>query len=448
MKNDKERTWDTPPFVTELDATTIQLAVPKVELHAGDDVISCEDIAIRYVFSPYPHLLFECKRGESWFGGNVFSNETNWQIVLETAVGSQAIEVLPVKSSPDCLIVTPRDERIDILFSRAKVCKVYFSLLNFGDFLGNKSKSYKDNKGSHRLDVIELAWDGWRVMVSDMPSSRERVKIAQREGYAITHVGEIRRSNRTSFEMDDVEPLLRGLRDFLSFAMGRAIAIGFPTGVDSDEKKLWQRWGMQTCECARYRNSWFDLHSGYTLEKPFQGFMRCWSNALWQKVMADAVYWYLLANVSERGVDTGIVLTQIALEKLSWNYLVNDKQAISETGFKDLKASDCFRLLCSHLGIPKEIPSQCKNLLNMRNDPLWDSLWAITDVRNSVVHPKKKGPLAKPEVSYEAWNLGMWYLEIVLLKLLGYDGKYANRLKDGRGIGDIEELPKLAQGVM
>ena len=34
----------------------------------------------------------------------------------------------------------------------------------------------------------------------------------------------------------------------------------------------------------------------------------------------------------------------------------------------------------------------------------------------------------RPEAYFEARDLGQWYVELLLLKLFDYDGKYANRL--------------------
>lgn len=41
---------------------------------------------------------------------------------------------------------------------------------------------------------------------------------------------------------------------------------------------------------------------------------------------------------------------------------------------------------------------------------------------------------------YDTWNLGLWYLELSLLKLCGYSETYYNRIKRG-WVGGVEEVP-------
>jgi hypothetical protein len=43
---------------------------------------------------------------------------------------------------------------------------------------------------------------------------------------------------------------------------------------------------------------------------------------------------------------------------------------------------------------------------------------------------------------WDAWLLGMWYLELVLLRLFDYEGTYSNRLVREGWIGDeVQPVP-------
>ena len=66
---------------------------------------------------------------------------------------------------------------------------------------------------------------------------------------------------------------------------------------------------------------------------------------------------------------------------------------------------------------------------------------AITGIRNSLVHPDAG---AKSSDSYyEAYNLSLWYLDLILLHLCGHNGSFANRLIPALGgysrIGPVGE---------
>jgi hypothetical protein len=41
----------------------------------------------------------------------------------------------------------------------------------------------------------------------------------------------------------------------------------------------------------------------------------------------------------------------------------------------------------------------------------------------------------------EAWQLATWYLELAVVRLLGYDGEYVSRLRLEGWIGDTEPVP-------
>jgi hypothetical protein len=121
--------------------------------------------------------------------------------------------------------------------------------------------------------------------------------------------------------------------------------------------------------------------------------------------------------------------------------VVKDKRLLLLNGFKDLWASDKFRLLLSSLRIPLEIPSDTPELSNLASSFKWvDAPHALTEIRNSLVHPEHKRRRQFDTVYYEAWNLGLWYLAMVLLAVCEYSGTYRNRLKK-RYVGQVEKVP-------
>lgn len=89
----------------------------------------------------------------------------------------------------------------------------------------------------------------------------------------------------------------------------------------------------------------------------------------------------------------------------------------------------------SHLEIKLEIPARLNNIKNVSKAENWDDgPQAITEIRNAIVHPdpkkRHKGSGASPVVKNEAWNLGLQYLELVLLKLFDYPCAYLYYLKE------------------
>jgi hypothetical protein len=178
--------------------------------------------------------------------------------------------------------------------------------------------------------------------------------------------------------------------------------------------------------------SWVNPHNNKQLPELFPLFMEKYLNGTWRKIFHDIIYWYLNSNQSSRGTDVGIILAQSAIELLSYEYSVNFRKLKTRKEFKDLWASHKFRLLFSSLNIPIDIPICLSNMQKLAKQLNYlDSPHVLTEVRNSLVHPDKKIQQKLDQIIFEAWNLGLWYLEMAVLGICGYNGKIRNRFKLG-----------------
>jgi hypothetical protein len=189
--------------------------------------------------------------------------------------------------------------------------------------------------------------------------------------------------------------------------------------------------------------SWFDLHHSQWLTAAFPGFMALLTDPIWEKPLSEAIYW--CTNAGNRGgtiaTDVGLIISQAALELLSWTYCVKHRKLVSARAFDKgkLAAADKLRMLLSSLGIPTEIPSVLE-ALRADPKPRWaDIPDAVTMIRNSLVHPDSKRPSSEGAYT-EAWSLALWCIELVVLKLCNYNGKYANRIS-ARFVGEAEDVP-------
>jgi hypothetical protein len=316
-----------------------------------------------------------------------------------------------------------------------------FHLFNFVDLFGTRRSTEQSGSTKHAIEHVDLICDEWNVELKSLLSTRENIKSLKEEGgYRVTHIGGIKKADGTLFSGKDAQECLSALRFFLSFAKGGWCEPICAVGFDASGNRVWESWSSPR-EPWHVPLSWFDPHNGSQLATFFPGFMKRWENNDWREALHEVIYWYLNANFSFRGIDTGIILTQAAIERLSYEYAVKDKRLLTANGFKDLWASDKFRLLFSSLGIPLEIPKETPEIEKLAKKFSWlDAPHALTEIRNSLVHPehKKRGQL--DSVYYEAWNLGLWYLEMGLLAICDYSGTYGNRLKQ-RLVGQVEDVP-------
>jgi hypothetical protein len=207
---------------------------------------------------------------------------------------------------------------------------------------------------------------------------------------------------------------------------------------------VWEAWSSPARN-GRAADSWFDILRSDQLAKFFECFLNATKKDAWKRPLQDAIYWYLRANTDSGGIDAGIILAQAALELLAYAYAVEDKGLLSPQGFKDLRASDKLRLLLVSIGIPTSIPAECSQIIGLtqgKNRKIhWEDLpHALTEIRNSLVHPDHKHRHNLGTTYVDAWKASLWMVELAVLRICGYVGTYSNRLKHRRA-GNVEDVP-------
>jgi hypothetical protein len=340
---------------------------------------------------------------------------------------------------------TPKKEPI-IAFGddNTPINSVIFHVFNFRNIIGTRRSFETVGEAKYGIEHVDLTSEDWRVELRSLPSTNRTFgQLKEQGGFGLTHIGRFEKTDRSSFAGKEAQELLRALRFFLSFAKGiwcePVCAVGFD---NSGDHVCWELWSSPR-EPWHSPYSWFDPHHCEQLVDLFPGFMAKWNHEDWREALHEVIYWYLNANYSSRGIDAGIILTQAAIERLSHELAVRDRRLLSVNGFRDIRASDKFRLLFSTLGIPLDIPVETSELQRLASNSQmnWlDAPHALTEIRNSLVHPEHKHRGQFRNVYYEAWNLGLWYLEMSILAICGYSGTYGNRLKQ-RWVGQIEEVP-------
>lgn len=324
-----------------------------------------------------------------------------------------------------------------------QMTRVVFHLFNFIDLIGARRSSAQTGGTTHSTEHVELKSDDWNIELRSIFSARENFKALKEEGgYRLTQIGSLQRLDGTAFSGEAAVEALVALGRFLSFAKGCWCEPICAVGFGANGERVWESWNSPR---APWRSpfSWFDPHHAGQLVKVFPKFIEKWSQQNWQKTLKEVIYWYLAANDDTRGIDAGIILTQVALERISFELAVNDRRLLESEGFKKLRASDEFRLLFSSLGIPLDIPVENPELRKLASDGQinWlDAPHALTEIRNSFVHPDHRRHDQYSRAYFEAWNLGLWFLEMSILALCGYSGTYGNRLKQ-RSVGDVEDVP-------
>ena len=350
---------------------------------------------------------------------------------------------IPISGSPKITFV-PKNEPISwIGDNNTKLSKVVFHLFNFNDTMGTSRPAIRKGDEVIFKAITEMSSIKWRVVFENCDTSKTLDKLNKTGGYGLTHVSCFNQGDGTLFDGSTATQMLENLYLFFSFSKGSFCSPILPVGFDENENIIWALLNHPRETGTNPPFSWFDPHHCEQLAELFPHFITKLEDENWRDTLNKVIYWYARSNnVSASGIDTGIILTQIAIERLSFEYAVNHKKMIEANGFKDLKASDKFRLLFASLDIPTDIPSNLSEIKAIASRFGYiDAPYFLTEVRNSMVHPEHKREDDFSDIYYDAWRLGLWYLELAILRLCNYNGTYFNRLSDELWVGKVEKVP-------
>lgn len=379
-------------------------------------------------------------------------------VTLHLSGFGTAVDVFCTSASSERSVFVSRREPIQVFPPSTSIDRAIFHLMNWPNFWGPESYVLRTGTPPRQeakvCGLFTLNVDGWKVTVAATDQTDSAVKsLDETGGFTITHVGSIQRTDGGQFSTEQLEETLTLLSYFFSFVFGRWSSPCLSIGFDASGTRVYEEWGVGRCAENLWSGSgsWFDPHHSEFFADALPGFWRLWSDKTWRRPMTKSIYWYMEANRagSGLGVDSALLFTQAALELLSWTYCVLDRKMVSANAFKPrgLSAADKLRLLASSLGIPLEIPPELSALRAKPGTKWDDSMDAITDLRNGLVHPGKEKTV--PEGTYyDAWRLSMWYLDLILLRLCEYQGDYSNRLAQ-RYVGQVVPVPwspKLSSG--
>lgn len=334
--------------------------------------------------------------------------------------------------------LVPSREPVNVIDKGVALRSVQFGILNYPKFYSNQMKWFNDGQNQTAVPHTKLEVGDWRVEFTGLTNKPEVAETISRErGYDVTYKGVITRSGGADFKVTEAETLLDALRIFLSFARGASCSLDSVEGKDCSGKRAWVRWGAHYVAPGNKRRLLFrqvdgddDAHSVL-----FPRFWRLFeSGNTWKTTIQRSINWYLQSNESPPYI--GLILTLAGLERLSYQILERGKD-------KDLTGVFIEKAL-RKLNIEPEIPDACEHLRKGRN---WiTGPHALTAVRNDLVHPEEKLGDLPHEIYHEAWNLGQWYIEMMLLNKLFYKGEYANRLMTWRNGDQVIQFVPWAQG--
>ena len=309
-----------------------------------------------------------------------------------------------------------------------KLRSARFAVANFSRFYGSTDRWINKDKSTKRSGTTILTEEPWRLQIRALPNIDSILDtIASTNGRAVTHIGEIQRTDGQLFTAGEADNLLSALRSFLSFVNGRYCSMAFAHGTDQHGHHRLIQLGMGHVEPGRLNGSLF-LTVGGSDDLPiiFSGFYEPFLEPHWKEDVCSAIDWYLLSNETP---SNGTVITQTALEILSRRVL----ESIGLVRIDEMLAENRFKTALALRDIPIEIPRSLKNLSRLAKQQNWATgIEAIVAIRNDLIHGDRKSKKFREKENLlamvELHELGQWYVEMILLSMFRYEGRYRNRI--------------------
>jgi hypothetical protein len=297
------------------------------------------------------------------------------------------------------------------------------------------------------------AWNGrlilegssWQLTLDERSDGSQVAKRLRSDGgHEVTHTAMLRHMDGSAFYEAEARDTLLAVSHFFGLVCGRWAAPLVAVGYDERAQLVWRDWNPPTTAPWSGVLSPFDVQHPEFLSEAFRGYTHAWQSDTWREPLLFATQMYVEAN-GPINAETSLVLTQAALELIAWVRFVEELKTYTAEEFDRVenRASGRLRELLQWLAIDPSIPATLAALKKEAERRNWlDAPHAIDWLRNALLHPSKRARIEDTEVEarLDLHEVALWYLELALLRVIGFRGAYVNRLGSRRE-GVVEPVP-------
>ena len=220
---------------------------------------------------------------------------------------------------------------------------IVFHLFNFKDILGmsrtTEERTEEAGRAFYCIHHVNLKTDNWVVELRSLVESGSNFKKLEKEGgYGLTHIGRLKKIDDKTFSGREAEEMLAALGLFFSFAKGVWCKPICAVGFDSFNNRVWESWSYPKQSWSD-PTSWFNRSHPEQLDNLLSGFVNRLADMDLGNSFRESIYWYLNANDPNQAAEIGIILTQCAIELLSFEFSTKERTLINVEGFMKLEAS-------------------------------------------------------------------------------------------------------------
>ena len=401
---------------------------------------------IEFNWFPSPKVKFKGKSEDklNWEELFHFSNPSEIRVVLNNRVIGTAM-ITSFTQSSEISIAGEVQPKIISGDKSLKCQYIHFEVNNLRDFLGTAVK-YGEMLTRNRLTFD----NGTHIIILDKNTDhKDRQDLLKNDGgYLLNYSGTLEPQNKKGISFDKGSEVLEAFSLFLWFLNGRRTSPLFRKGIFESDT-IWTDYTPYITDQFKQVTTWPSNSSIDGISDLWQEFYLLWKNENERECLKTAIHWYVEANGNSGYVEGAIVMVQNALELL-YNWLIIEKlKIIKDDDAKNLSAANKIRLLLAQLAYTSEIPVTLHNTIqfikdNKKDYKDIDGPEIFVRFRNAIVHShaeKRKTLSSIPNlVRYEILQLGVLYVELILLYILDFKGKYYNRCSRAKWAGEGEEI--------
>jgi hypothetical protein len=440
-----------------------------IKFYKGKLIVNKDDISfevdgkIQLVWLPFASLRFELE-GTEELQYNEFNQLYCLSLVkivkIDLIILGQENNILEGKITHISSVI--RGEIIDTKYDENKQSErqasyAKFFIPNFRYIIGRPIRYEKQNSVSIVNSRLSLSAKGWNITLDSLSNIDQLEKdLINSSGFAITHYGILEKNDGSLFDYQESKQIIDALKWYLSFVRGSFTIPYALVGFNANHNVVWKGWKSDRMFPYHNNISWISKLDKKIFEEPFKGFADLYFDPEWSDILKQIIHIYLESQHPAMSLEGAIILLQSALELLSYeilvekNWVLNKTQVeknrvLTKTQFEKLRMrGECIKLLFDQLKIPLEISEHLEDLHRQAKGENWLAPDAIRQMRNCIVHLSKKNRIKLNNHSQEAYDvlhLCQWSLELCILKLCNYNGKYTNRLKRTQDQGDFDPVP-------
>ncbi|MDZ7796979.1 MAG: hypothetical protein U5N56_08010 [Candidatus Marinimicrobia bacterium] len=321
------------------------------------------------------------------------------------------------------------------------VDRIRFTLINFTKLIGNERYSHR---GFYGLRTV-LKFDNYQIILNPILNKypNRRDSLEDEGGYFSNISGSISKIDNSKVSLKESQNIFECFSYYLSFINGSWCAPIYYRGMQGNRIAFNNISEVQ--KIAPYKNhigTWakmskFDPNIVHLSNELWNSF-----NSIWVKddyFVKLAIHWYIesishYSSSLDHIITNSIITAQTGME-LFYNWLY-ENQIIN----KSENAESRIRSIIQKIGINENSIFKSEGLINFisttKELESKNLIGAMVYIRNGLIHPKnskrKNIKTLDKNIIVETSRIWSWIIELTLLFIFEYNGKYCNRLEGGK----------------